>query len=758
MALPYRVAAYINGVLFAPESVSVSATQGETLQFSLTLPAVPGWALLPERSHVVLFYRDPATNSWLLLCEGEYVSRTRNRLATGQRTFQMNCVGLLGYMDRSSIENVTSLVLPDSQATSAEAVAIAASILFNGQSIGAASGDGEGTVKDTSITSLSSIMAAATSSVGVHETFGEIIKLGTAQLPIESFYAIARQVHNKYATVDDKDISRVLSTSIFRALTDDVIISRQLGRSFTVRNMVGMLESLALYSRVPIITPPQWMSGDIILEDLFIPRLVDCIPPSCNVIFNDQITSTMGTMDFLAIPTRVVGQVQGLPGMNLPPLIVATDQDTTLTIEEQKAVLDSLSTTKQPATAYATHALFSQEEMRRGVNTRTVPIAFAKIAQNAAVDSSFKEAVDKVRTAADGTEEGTITDYLNSAIRAAWIDARGDTLVRQVATVFLPYVLVGFPCIVEDGLEPFHGVIRSVVHTLSNTSAPSTTLVISHVRDAWTWDDAVSRTPDIPAYINRAYQPAQVDATYAAMFGRNTDYSRAAATGPVTVTPEYRESDRQTNVDIDALLSRVVRIPVVNRQKETWTGAANPCLADALRADQDAPLAMARFQARSGVPVASYLEFHSLQPSKLPGGLGFFGPAKLNDGTANTTGEDLPTLLYDETASEGHPLFGYPFDMRFTASADEVASVDLVNMRREGSKVLYGGFELLKRAGSQNGSKGDYISRARQSIAKAIQGSLAIGATNDSLEAGVATDRGPTGGFAAQPTTGPALA
>src|ERR1019366_10665456 len=107
-AFDFRVVCYINGILFYPRAVNVSAQNGDFHGFTIDLPAVPQWEVLPARSHCVVFFTDPISQQWRMMCEGEYSGYSKSKQSHGQRARSLNFRALHAYWQTTSYTSLLS--------------------------------------------------------------------------------------------------------------------------------------------------------------------------------------------------------------------------------------------------------------------------------------------------------------------------------------------------------------------------------------------------------------------------------------------------------------------------------------------------------------------------------------------------------------------------------------------------------------------------------------------------------------------------
>ncbi len=108
MAFHFGVVIYINGVRFDPSSATYSAEEGGEYRFSVDVPAVADWDILPARSHGALFFTDPVTQLWRFMAEGEYVSVSKAKSATGSRQRTLHFRSIFGWWNQAIFTSIMS--------------------------------------------------------------------------------------------------------------------------------------------------------------------------------------------------------------------------------------------------------------------------------------------------------------------------------------------------------------------------------------------------------------------------------------------------------------------------------------------------------------------------------------------------------------------------------------------------------------------------------------------------------------------------
>ena len=411
-----KIIAYINGIRFDPADCTYSSTEGQHATFNLTVPAVPEWAILPERSHCAVFFSDPVSNSWRMLCEGEYVGFSRQRAAVGQRFRNLSFRSTHGLFQTTRYSSMVGLLSGDNnQATTpgSYAVAYASGNAYQGNNAGAITPS-----KNTPSASISGYdlvytslqgFINGTSTIGVPATsttpevpgtlftnfLPAFLKAVMQQLPVDAFYCAARRIPDKIFALPDTQIGQVISSQLYTNLIQQGAFNF-LSAETTVEEIVCKLEEIAYYHHITVPCPPLYIDptkpeGFNIPELMLIPQLNSCVPPACNVVFRDQITGMSDSRNFLSETTRVIAQLTG-SGVNSGPLpLIFMSNDA----ERSVNVTDVLTQNKPPAGqtnsvappgTLTIHDFLTLEEYTRGViplvDQLPLPESFQRLQQN----------------------------------------------------------------------------------------------------------------------------------------------------------------------------------------------------------------------------------------------------------------------------------------------------------------------------------------------------------------------------------------
>lgn len=610
------VVAYINGVLFHPRSVSLTATAGQTLRFALDVTPVAEWAMLPPRSHVAVFFTDPVTQVWRLLCEGEYTGMGRSKVATGARSRQLICRGLSGFWDTTPFVNLFGAV-PERNIPTRMATAQAQGL--------AVSSTGSDTAKlSEPVANLRALLARI--GAGNFPSFLRRVTLELArQANVEAFYARERKLDAKFEALPDPEIDKYVNAALTADLIKNGLNAFGLTSEMRLSVIVNHYESIAFYTHTPIPAPP----GDEhrIREVLFTPVLNNVVAPACNVIFSHQITLLSAGLDYTSQPTRALVTVDYMQNgtLNDIPVVYMANG---LRREDYEVGREEPQLTAIQKTVYS---LLSPDELEAGVVAHYQRWPIERIQPSTAETSSMK-------------------DYLNALARYIYDNARASARDQDVQASFLPYAVPGFPCVVEDGDTPLYGYLESVTHQIPAGGTPSTSLRVVRVRELYAQDGAVD--PPLPLWLNAAYTPAKIADTYRMLFGPNligSDGYAAAVPDKVLVTKDGK------SLSMAELMGTIVNVPSYAKNGQGAAlvkGGGEATMRLALSAS---PQRMAfEYQYRSGTTLEDFCRLHKLVMN---------GP--------------LPELLFERGVE--HPLFAAPAGLRFTTRQDQLPPEDTGN-------------------------------------------------------------------------------
>jgi hypothetical protein len=676
MNVPFKLLSYINGILFYPAGVSYSSTEGEHATFTLTMPAVPHWAILPVRSHCAVFYTDPVSNSWRLLCEGEYIGDVRQRSASGTR------YRALAFRSMHALWETT---------TYAGMCGLAGGDISQSSRVIASGGVAE-TVANSSLDlyrqNLDAIMRQYVSAGVVISSFIPNFLAGAMQqTPVDAFYNEARQLNHKQFALPDQEIGKVINVELINRLMRESWNSQSLGPNTSLETIVRSIENLSMYKHVTIPAPPIYRTVDqatridqyVIGELLFLPHLYCSVPPACNVIFKDQITNLSGQRNYMSEPTRVVVQLSDkLTAQNLPLFVMSNDAERAVSIGTLRNVKGAAENQTNEGAAPGTltiHDFLTREEYDRGVTPQFISLP---------IQSLVTREDEKVKAASDPVKEtNKIIDYTSHSARHYYEVARGAQRRVTVNATFLPYLVPGFPCLVEDDDGSFWGMIASISHSLVPSMQPSTTVEVTHVRDAYIVDGTLRNTYN-PLWLNKAFLPNAINKTYDDLFGANApDAVKAgdsltphAAMVPASIITSVGTTQTSISlnaadqVNLDELAAYVIPIQRYTHDGRFVALDTSNTVASKIRRTDDVQLNCLKFQYRPGTTLTQFAKFHKLAGVRDGADSTVSGLTSANDVDYIFSSSPPPTDLAMGTP---HLLFGSPVKMKFTGKESLLA-------------------------------------------------------------------------------------
>lgn len=639
MTLPLSVVAYINGVRFMPSSVGYFNQAGMHPTFTVDIPAVPELDVLPERSHCVLFFADPVGNHWRMLCEGEYVGYTKTKSAVGARRRCLTFRSLHAMWETTQYQSFCGILAKGG-----------VSALMAGQVL---PGENPDTSLDLARANIQAFMEAfSASSTRISTFLPAFAEAAMQQSPVDAFYYPSRKAQQKLFAFADTKIGEVLTPKLFEQMIRNEWPGGGPNTAMTLEQIVCHFENLAMYQHIGLPAPPLYKEG-VLPETIWLPHLYSVVPPACNVIFKDQITDIQSSRNFLAEPTRVITELMlpGGGGNSAVPAVVMTNG-----IERTFNFIETLQDERVPPNRLVTHGVISKEEYLRGINPVHVDFPFANLSAAAAA-------------AENGLTEAQISQYLQQASRHYYFVTRGASRQTVVNCVYLPYLVPGLPCLIEDDSGSFWGVIQSVSHSLPSTGQPSTSIIVTHLRETYIVDGTIRNTPN-PMWLNTKFLPSEINSTYAKLFGTNETEIASPISGTrsafaamvpadvitsVGVITKEDKVDAQQQVNLDELASYVVHVPRYTKDGRLISAdSLTVPMAEHLRNAADPTKAMLRYQYRPGVTISQYAAFHNL--------------AEVDESADGVFEDTLPPQYLAEVTGEGHPLFGAPHKLVFTGN------------------------------------------------------------------------------------------
>jgi hypothetical protein len=662
---PFSVIIYINGVLFYPNSVTVTATRNDLARFSVVLPAVPEFELLPPRSHCVVFYTDHVSQLWRMMVEGEYIGVSKSKTSDGHRHTTLEFRSLFGIIQSATNTNLSSLAF-----RSTDVAKDALIMMGTGRQI-----TSSGSKLVDTPTTLSLVSAFDNPQATASVLFPILMESILKRIPVEGYYWEERRIKQKLFALPDFDIVSTVTPVMFKQMSE--FYSNMLSQEGqTILSLMKDYENLIFYQHIPMLSPPEYAEAGIIPEMLFTPELLNVVPPACNVVFSDQIAELSYTRDFANEPTRVILKLGMAEGKSVPVIYMANN-----VIDSKDVGLEARTTYNAHSPSIgATHDLYSPDELHRGV-VIAPPIS-----------------VNYTQFSPNSTSSSDWTFYYDQAARYYYSKEQGNYRNANLSCVFLPYILPGVPCLVEDYTSPFHAHVESITHVLSNDAAPRTLLTLSQVRPAYVHGSR-NKTPPIPNWVNHAFAPSGIrglekkKGTWELLLGRNRADLYGEARHGAMVPPDklvvsgtsaadtvaFPKSNGTTTynfnkeqINMDAIASEVIPVPIYDEKLQSAKFSSGT-IAEKLRTMPEPHFAMQAYNWRQGISVTQYARFHNVPV----------------DGFSDviTQGATPPATLFKQDNSvDGTPLFSSPANMQFTGdAASKYGVAELVRGQNSGA-------------------------------------------------------------------------
>lgn len=702
MATPVRVVAYINGLRIYPRAVSVSSSAGDLASFALDVPAVREWALLTPRSHVAVFFSDPVTRRWRMLCEGEYFGWNYEKSGDGQVSRRLTCSMVHGSWKTARYANIAGMLSQGAAQPTQD------SSLVNAQLSASVSGQ---RIPTTATGNVDPLLVPASLSALIDQTTGtdtrfsafltRFIEAALNQSPVDAFYMYARKMLSKMVTLEDKELGFVFDQARMKDVLKNGVNAMGFGPDTPMDTIIQSYEAVAFYRHVAILAPPFYAprsaSGLItpmIPEVFFMPYLYNVVPPACNVIFRDQIASLTGSIDFRTQPTRVVTKLQLEPVANGIPKFYMVNGD------GAQDPLASWQNRETPPGVTVTHEFLSSDELNRGVN-----VEFQSMAMERIVGSDL-----------NNPNRASFESYMDQATRHQFDVSKGAPVQRTINLSFNPYIVPGFPAIVDDAGSPIYGMVAAISHTLTAEGTQMTSVVLTHVRELFVISGQ-NRTPFPPVYLNGLYRPESIAETYTKIFGNNLFGGHAAMLPQSDILSSVDNAlsgNRKSylaasRTDIDALAAKVIPVPTYTKEG-LLVSVSSPSVWANVRAQPADTQAMAqRYQFRPGTSLSDFISMHVLQVDDL---------SSVDDATKEPPKDLAPT----RTSEGGHRLFGAPSGLRYRGRDGKPNTVQSDIQQPTDGFGLYEPFVDTKRSNS-------IISDERQRLTRTIQAALDRGAS-----------------------------
>lgn len=502
---------YIEGIEVQFVNANISATANASSQMSVTMVPSPAiWDIRP-RSLIHMFFLDDydgpepdgtvqTRSVWRLLWEGEVVGVGFSK-SPSQRNVNLQCIDLSNYWDYTQQYFVSSIK---------HGVPTVDRRVFFGTS----------EVKFNIFGSLSRWYEKfLRDSENLSEAIVNLVKFFTEGLVFWEKLNTRVRLADKTFAFEDDSVEQLVKANQLSEIIEGV--TGQIGGRATIMSLINHLKELIYYVHVPIVAPPFRASGtdasttrDTTTSFLFKPNIYMTVPPRCNVLFPDQITSMSYSRSFLAEPTRLwLSAAHALSPQTGDPTklfqahyyapaqlrevlgLVANDKNTSRAMIVQQLYgsnaldesqeNDAVSQGKASQIAGGLPFFMTEEEYEKGIIPLSMKLPFAQYSSIAQDNAELKKNLQQV------------AEYQLQL-------ARFTPRTLTVTTEFNPFLVVSFPCAVFDASRSYFGNIVNLNHHIDSTGGSYTTISCNMSREMVKDDEEI---PTLPVWLNTNYHP-----------------------------------------------------------------------------------------------------------------------------------------------------------------------------------------------------------------------------------------------------------
>ncbi len=386
------------------------------------------------------------------------------------------------------------------------------------------------------------------------------------------------RLSNKVVVLQDDNVEKLLKVQAFEKVIRGM--HGNMGGRVSLLDFLNNLKQLIYYNHVPIVAPPflpvdseitstnqclprdpkenpilnQLSSTDLstgqgtLTSFLFKPNVYMSLPPRCNVLFPDSISSITFNRNFMSEPTRIrmIADHAVFNGQIFQAIFVApselVDNLKALTLlnnqligkvmtksEREKSKESGLfqQNTKNGEIPY----LMTEEEYEKGIVPLDVNLSFAKYSTLAG-DKDNEELFN------------SMTQVAEYHLQIARSTARS----LSVSMEFNPWIVVNFPCAVFDRSRSYFANVANISHMIDASGGAFTRIDGNLAKEMIIEDEEIVA---IPQWLNSLYHPDKVhgeSGTYAKILGCDALGPTApGATGAAVEASVLNEQQQKTS-------------------------------------------------------------------------------------------------------------------------------------------------------------------------------------------------------------------
>jgi hypothetical protein len=457
-AIPLDFKLYVEGVPVPMIRATITSTINQPATAQIHIPATSLSVKFEPRSAVHIFYLDrddvydgsgqesrarKGTPKYKLLFEGEYLGLGFRKTPSNRSTI-LRCVDLTNNFDYAH-----KFVLTASNPLVVSPV----------QRIYAGSKEKADVGVSAPITDAITRLITDEANVveGVQELIRQVFVGGDKVETNDFLLSVERRfgISDKVVSIEDPDVLKLVSTKqllnlMFRGL------SRK-SSHYTLGQMIQLFLSYIKYQRSTLLTPQRSDDLGLTYKSIVLnPNLYFVVPPKCNVLFPDHITSLGFQDNFMEAPTRLL--------MQAPPTLYkgkdpATMSASTYIAPPGLAKLLPVGGNKLSKPNNNYHRVLTAEERIKGITPAMKSLGDPEYVAQVGADKDADP---------DGLSPDSTRAYLINLAEYEYDIMRAATrVVDTMVGGFNPQVVVGAPAVILDPELSIYGMMESVSHSVS---------------------------------------------------------------------------------------------------------------------------------------------------------------------------------------------------------------------------------------------------------------------------------------------------
>jgi len=479
-----NVQCFLEGIRVPFLGCQINITTNQASTASINVVATKEIFGIRPKTHVHLFFWDEATSpsvpdgAWRLLWEGEVVGIGYSKSPVS-RSAQLACKDLSNYWDYTlrGMLNIRSGLRIRTE-----------KLYFYGNLDPMVKIPTGGSPVDNFVTWEMSKSRPIPDSI--HAILAEFAN----KLPLYKKMNEAYKMDKQLVLRPDTNI-----TDLLKAQTFDTLIRNIEGRSGSfvpIRDVLLSFCRLVYYNIVSV--PSASYVGNNLNAFIMKPNLYGTVPPACNVILPDILTSVTYHRNFMAEPTRMLMHTATIAGIEESEML----QPAYIAPAKLGRDISNLAAAERQKKEYYDAKLYTGEEREKGI----LPVE---------INMSHPEYL-ALGAGSEVSQAKEIRSVAERVLEYRFQMARYSNRTLSAVTDLNPWLVCNFPCAIFDAGRSYIGVIANITHTISASGGGHTAIDCNL---AYEIDPDEEDSPVLPRWFNEAYRPNKINDTYKALFG-----------------------------------------------------------------------------------------------------------------------------------------------------------------------------------------------------------------------------------------------